>query len=236
MSSSSSGNNHEESNQQPHLRLHQGEQQQQQSQQDSLLAAHRRIREQLEQQQQLLQRHHHQQQHNVVIDPTRHLFQTAASALLHNNPNNNNNNANMANNPDVSIDILDQLESAHPENHVREHEQQQQQHPQQQQQQQADGEEGYGRLLRNLINQNDEIRETLTALEKYVPFVLLLLGKLLFDHGAGIVVFAVLIGTFLHANSVVRNQVSRRERKNVFALSAVLVNVFAIVGKCCFST
>jgi hypothetical protein len=44
------------------------------------------------------------------------------------------------------------------------------------------------------------------------------------------VVFVCLLTTFLHANSVVRQQVTRQDRRNVLALLAVLVNLVACIS------
>jgi hypothetical protein len=53
--------------------------------------------------------------------------------------------------------------------------------------------------------------------------------KSVFEHGKGIIVCVGLVLTFLHANSVLRQQVARQARRNLGALLAISVNMVA----CC---
>merc|ERR1739846_238021 len=87
---------------------------------------------------------------------------------------------------------------------------------QQQQQQNLDPESGWAAIL----NSNPELKAIVSACEKYIPFVLIILVKSLFDHGTGIIVCCGLVLTFLHANSVPKQQVSRQARRNFGALCA----------------
>ena len=48
----------------------------------------------------------------------------------------------------------------------------------------------------------------MSACEKYIPFLLIILVKSVFEHGTGIIVCCGLVLTFLHANSVLKQQVS----------------------------
>jgi len=68
-----------------------------------------------------------------------------------------------------------------------------------------------------------------SACEKYIPFILIILVKSVFEHGKGILVCVGLVLTFLHANSVLRQQVARQSRRNLGALLAISVNMIA----CC---
>ena len=65
-----------------------------------------------------------------------------------------------------------------------------------------------------ILNSNPELKAIVSACEKYIPFVLIILVKSLFDHGTGIIVCCGLVLTFLHANSVLKQQVSRQARRN----------------------
>ena len=47
----------------------------------------------------------------------------------------------------------------------------------------------------------------LLILPRYIPFLLIILVKSVFEHGKGIIVCIGLVLTFLHANSVLRQQV-----------------------------
>ncbi|XP_078362785.1 E3 ubiquitin-protein ligase RNFT1-like [Oculina patagonica] len=58
-----------------------------------------------------------------------------------------------------------------------------------------------------------EFQGTISWLEKSLPFVLLLLSRIMWDHRLGILVFIGLCGTFLHANSTVKRQVSLKDRR-----------------------
>ncbi|XP_068750112.1 E3 ubiquitin-protein ligase RNFT1-like [Montipora capricornis] len=58
-----------------------------------------------------------------------------------------------------------------------------------------------------------EFQGTINWIEKSLPFVLLLLSRIMWDHRLGILVFVGLCGTFLHANSTVKRQVSLKDRR-----------------------
>lgn len=98
----------------------------------------------------------------------------------------------------------------------------------------GDGNGGGGESLSSYFNQlvgeNPELRNVIGALEKYIPFIVLLVVKLFFDHGTGIIVCICLVTTFLHANSVLRQQVQRQARRNIWALVAILVNLVACIA------
>merc|ERR1719391_1035790 len=80
-----------------------------------------------------------------------------------------------------------------------------------------------------ILNSNPEIKAVVSACEKYIPFLLIILVKSVFEHGKGIIVCVGLVLTFLHANSVLRQQVARQARRNLGALLAISVNMVA----CC---
>jgi len=116
----------------------------------------------------------------------------------------------------------------------------QQQHQQQQQQLPGDnlrgeqmaggaasgeGENGWSAIL----NSNPEIKAVVSACEKYIPFLLIILVKSVFEHGTGIIVCCGLVLTFLHANSVLKQQVARQARTNCGALLAISINLIACI-------
>ena len=59
-----------------------------------------------------------------------------------------------------------------------------------------------------ILNSNPELKAVVSACEKYIPFLLIILVKSVFEHGTGIIVCCGLVLTFLHANSVLKQQVS----------------------------
>jgi hypothetical protein len=91
------------------------------------------------------------------------------------------------------------------------------------------GLESVSGLFGQILGQNPELQGMVSAMEAYVPFVIMLTVKLLFDHVIGIFVFGCLVTTSFHANSVVKQQVSRQDRRNVWALLAVMVNLIACI-------
>jgi len=110
-----------------------------------------------------------------------------------------------------------------------------------QQPQQPDGEPGHGAgqpqqagaEVENgwsaILNSNPELRSIVSACEKYIPFLLIILVKSVFEHGTGIIVCCGLVLTFLHANSVLKQQVARQGRRNLGALIAISVNLIACI-------
>lgn len=109
----------------------------------------------------------------------------------------------------------------------------------QQQQQQPDAEQGHGAGQQQqaepesgwsaILNSNPELRSVVSACEKYIPFLLIILVKSVFEHGTGIIVCCGLVLTFLHANSVLKQQVARQARRNLGALIAISVNLIACI-------
>ncbi|XP_022919830.1 E3 ubiquitin-protein ligase RNFT2 [Onthophagus taurus] len=80
--------------------------------------------------------------------------------------------------------------------------------------------------LQNML----EARQCTKILQKYIPFVLILFAKGLYDHHEGILNVIVLLTTFTHANSVVKKEATKKTRKNYSKLLlALLYIVCAIV-------
>lgn len=77
------------------------------------------------------------------------------------------------------------------------------------------------------LRQVPEARALLEILHKYVPFVLILMVKGLYDHREGIFNFIILFSCFCHANSVVKREAAKQNRRS---LSSLLIEVFYIFG------
>ncbi|XP_057295921.1 E3 ubiquitin-protein ligase RNFT1-like isoform X1 [Hydractinia symbiolongicarpus] len=68
---------------------------------------------------------------------------------------------------------------------------------------------------------------TISWMEKALPFILLLLSRIMWDHRLGILVFIGLFGTFFHVNGTIKKQVALKEhRLNRIAL-AIFMFLFA---------
>ncbi|XP_071040115.1 E3 ubiquitin-protein ligase RNFT2 [Parasteatoda tepidariorum] len=75
------------------------------------------------------------------------------------------------------------------------------------------------------LRNSPELQAIIAFAEKYMPFVLILLLKLIFDHRIGILVNLGLFITFCHANTVVKREVSRQGKRRLRNLCFVLVNL-----------
>lgn len=58
------------------------------------------------------------------------------------------------------------------------------------------------------------VRSLLMSCEGSLPFVFIILAKLLYDHRLGILVFAAMFGTLFHANSTLRRLIAQHETEN----------------------
>lgn len=74
---------------------------------------------------------------------------------------------------------------------------------------------------RNIV----EAQLALKPLQKYIPFILILLTKGLYDHHEGILNFAVLFIVFAYSNSVVRKEATKRSRRNCSKLLLSLLYI-----------
>uniref|UniRef100_T1IMA1 RING-type domain-containing protein n=1 Tax=Strigamia maritima TaxID=126957 RepID=T1IMA1_STRMM len=79
------------------------------------------------------------------------------------------------------------------------------------------------------LRHSPELKRLLTVAEKYLPFVLILLAKLTFDHKTGILVLFGLVVTFMHANAVIKREVGRQSKRNLNSLGAVAINLFTCI-------
>lgn len=82
-------------------------------------------------------------------------------------------------------------------------------------------------------NQHPEARALLNTLLRYVPFICILFVKSCYDHLDGILNIFALIVTFMHANWVVRQEITKQAQRSVLLLLRELlyiVLVIAIIG------
>ncbi|KAF5281084.1 hypothetical protein FQR65_LT14859 [Abscondita terminalis] len=71
-----------------------------------------------------------------------------------------------------------------------------------------------------------EIQQSLEVLQKYLPFLLILIAKGLYDHCEGIFDLIILFVTFLHTNSAVKREATAQTRRS---LTKLLVALFYIL-------
>ncbi|CAH1991018.1 unnamed protein product [Acanthoscelides obtectus] len=72
-----------------------------------------------------------------------------------------------------------------------------------------------------------EAQECIRILLKYVPFVLILLGKAVYDYHESIFILVILFVAFAHTNSVVRKEAVKRQRRSVSTLAVELLYIIA---------
>lgn len=72
-----------------------------------------------------------------------------------------------------------------------------------------------------------ETRALLEILQKYVPFVMILLAKCIYDHRAGILHFVALLVTFIYTNNNLKLEIAKQQNRSRVVLLVVL---FYIVG------
>ncbi|XP_068102087.1 E3 ubiquitin-protein ligase RNFT2 isoform X1 [Hyperolius riggenbachi] len=68
-----------------------------------------------------------------------------------------------------------------------------------------------------------ELRAVVSWLQKGLPFILILLAKVCFQHKLGIAVCIGMASTFAYANSSVKHQVSLKENRSVLSVSWIVV-------------
>jgi len=79
------------------------------------------------------------------------------------------------------------------------------------------------------FRQSPELMAAILGIEKFMPFFLILLAKLIFDHKIGILVIFGLIITFTHANSVIKREVGKQAKRNLSSLLAVIINLLTCI-------
>lgn len=80
-----------------------------------------------------------------------------------------------------------------------------------------------------LLRQSPETRQFLALLQKYIPFVLILLAKGIYDHRLGILIFIGLFITFSHANAVVKREIAKQSRRSLPSLLLIVCNLLACI-------
>ncbi|KAG5895374.1 hypothetical protein JTB14_029597 [Gonioctena quinquepunctata] len=71
-----------------------------------------------------------------------------------------------------------------------------------------------------------EAQQFLKVLLKYVPFILILLAKSLYDYHQGIFILVILFITFAHSNSAIKKEAIKRNRRSKAALAIELLYIF----------
>ncbi|XP_053982529.1 RING finger and transmembrane domain-containing protein 2 isoform X1 [Hylaeus volcanicus] len=75
------------------------------------------------------------------------------------------------------------------------------------------------------IQISPETRALITVLQRYAPFVLILLAKGLYDYRAGILNFVVLLVAFNHANDVVKREIGKQHNKSWTSLLFITCHI-----------
>ncbi|KAL3279283.1 hypothetical protein HHI36_016791 [Cryptolaemus montrouzieri] len=70
-----------------------------------------------------------------------------------------------------------------------------------------------------------EAQQMLQVVLKYVPFVLILLAKGIYDYHEGIFIILILFITFSHANSTVKREATKRHRRSISSLAIALLYI-----------
>lgn len=71
-----------------------------------------------------------------------------------------------------------------------------------------------------------EMQQFFQVVLKYVPFVLILLAKAVYDYHDSIFVLVILFTTFAHTNSAVKKETTKRDRRSLGVLAIELLYIF----------
>ncbi|KAJ3640946.1 hypothetical protein Zmor_027478 [Zophobas morio] len=74
-----------------------------------------------------------------------------------------------------------------------------------------------------------EAQQFLQVVLQYVPFILILLAKAVYDYHDSIFILVILFATFAHTNSAVKKETTKRDRRSLGTLAIELLYIFA----CC---
>ncbi|CAG9772549.1 unnamed protein product [Ceutorhynchus assimilis] len=74
-----------------------------------------------------------------------------------------------------------------------------------------------------------ETQQALQVIFKYVPFLLILLAKAIYDFHEGIFILVILFGTFSHANTTVKHEALKRARRSIWILSVELCYIIVCI-------
>lgn len=72
-----------------------------------------------------------------------------------------------------------------------------------------------------------EAQQFLKYLLKYVPFILILLAKSVYDYHEGIFILLILFVTFAHTNSTLKKEIIKRQRRSLLTLSIEMLYIVA---------
>ncbi|KAL0267302.1 UNVERIFIED_CONTAM: hypothetical protein PYX00_009614 [Menopon gallinae] len=73
---------------------------------------------------------------------------------------------------------------------------------------------------------NADTQSIVSFFHKYVLFLIILLGKAIYDHRAGILIFLALLVTFAHADSVVKREIAKQNRRSLLSLFVLFIKLF----------
>ncbi|XP_066244979.1 E3 ubiquitin-protein ligase RNFT2-like isoform X2 [Euwallacea similis] len=74
-----------------------------------------------------------------------------------------------------------------------------------------------------------ETQQALQIILKYVPFLLILLAKAVYDFHEGIFILVILFATFSHANTTVKHEALKRARRSKFILALELFYIVVCI-------
>ncbi|XP_046819487.1 RING finger and transmembrane domain-containing protein 2-like isoform X3 [Vespa crabro] len=74
----------------------------------------------------------------------------------------------------------------------------------------------------NRLQRNPEAAELLRILQRYVPYILILLVKGIYDHRAGILNFIVLLSTFICANNDLKHEIAKQQNRSWTSLLSIM--------------
>ncbi|XP_044761697.1 RING finger and transmembrane domain-containing protein 2 [Coccinella septempunctata] len=72
-----------------------------------------------------------------------------------------------------------------------------------------------------------EAQQMLQVILKYIPFILILLAKGIYDYHEGIFIILIMLITFANANSTVRREATKRHRRSISSLGVALLYIAA---------
>lgn len=85
----------------------------------------------------------------------------------------------------------------------------------------------------SVINNNDQIspetRAMLKLLQQYIPFLFILFTKIFYDHKTGILMFIVLLVTFMYANNGLKREISKQNNRSRWLLLLILCYITACI-------
>ena len=76
---------------------------------------------------------------------------------------------------------------------------------------------------------NPEARKMLKILQKYVPFLLILLIKSIYDYRSGIIHFIVLLVTTIQADSDLKREIAKQQNRNRMALLGIILYIIGCI-------